>query len=395
MTSLFPIVGQQAILGMLHRVVDSGRIANAYLFHGPTGAGKEAMAMEFAAIMNCQSNGERPCGECQGCKQMRSLQHPNLQLLYALPGGDSGDKSDPLRGLSETVLEAIQTAVREKSQNPYRKIRIPKARDIKISSIRAMQKQAYLGRAEPGRNVVLIFEAERMNTPAFNSILKIVEEPPAETSFVFCTDAVHLIPETIRSRCQAVAFRELTEQEIRGGLRMLAPETEEADHHTIARLADGDFGFALSLATEDLGAREEAVIEFMRAVMQGQGLPIKEQVDRLSGLYKNSPLEMKRFIRLIQLWFRDARIWSETENQSRLVFRQISDKIHKFAEFYPAADYESVQALLENSVEFIERNVYVRLALFSLQVKLHLAIQGKLKGIQYGSYHRYNTNSFR
>jgi len=395
MTSLFPIVGQQGILGMLHRVAESGRIANAYLFHGPAGTGKEAMAMEFAALLNCQSGDDRPCGVCQGCKQMRSLQHPNLQLLFALPGGDSSDKSDPLRGLSEALLEEIQEAIQAKSRNPYRKIRIPKARDVKISSIRAMQKQAYLGRAEPGRNVVLIFEAERMNTPAFNSILKIVEEPPSETSFIFCTDAVHVIPETIRSRCQAVAFRGLTEQEIRGGLRMLAPEAGEADHHTIARLADGDFGFALSLAEQDLGAREDAVVDFMRAVMQGQGLPIKEQVDRLSDLYKQSPLEMMRFIWLIQLWFRDARIWSETENPSGLVFRQMSDKIQKFAEFYPEAHYESIQALLENAVDFIGRNVYIRLALFSLQVKLHLAIQGKLKGIQYGNYHRYNTDRFR
>lgn len=395
MKTLFPIVGQQHILEMLHLVVETERIANAYLFHGPAGTGKEAMALEFAALMNCQSDGDRPCGVCQGCKQMRSLQHPNLQILFALPGGDSGDKSDPLRGLSDSVLEQIQEAILTKSQNPYRKIRIPKAQNIKISSIRAMQKRAYLGRAEPGRNVVLIFEAERMNTAAFNSILKIVEEPPMETTFVFCTDAVHLIPETIRSRCQMVSCRVLTDKEIHAGLKLLTGQSDADKFKAIARLADGDFGFALSLAEQNISDQEEAVIQFIRSVMQGQGLPIKEQVDHLAELYKRSPLDMKRFLRLVQLWFRDAKIWSETEDRARLVFQRLEDKIQRFVDFYPAADYESVQAVLENAVDFIERNVYIRLALFSLQVKLHLTIQGKLKGIQYGSYHRFNTNRFR
>lgn len=394
MKTLFPVIGQGRILEMLHTVDRTGRYANAYLFQGPEGTGKEAMAMEFAAILNCQSTDGKPCGACPGCKQVRHLQHPNVYLLFALPGGGSGDKSDPLKGLGESVIESIQEAIEAKGRNPYTKIRIDKARDIRISSVRAMQKTIHLGRAEAGRKVVLIFEAERMNTAAFNSILKVVEEPPVDTSFIFCTSAEHLLPPTIRSRCQSVPFRVLPKEEIAVGLHDQTQITDEAVLEKIARLADGDFGFALALAEQDLDAQEEAILEFIRAVMKGEGLPIKRQVDLLESTYRDSPLEFKRFLALLQMWFRDAQVWSETENLHQLVFPEMIEKIRRFVEFYPSAEYAAVQALLENAIDFIERNVYIRLALYSMQIQLHLAIRGKLKGIQYGSNHRYYTDSF-
>jgi len=394
MNTLFPVIGQQRILEMLHTVDHTGRYANAYMFQGPEGTGKEAMAMEFAAILNCQSVGEKPCGTCPGCKQMRHLQHPNVQLLFALPGGSSGDKSDPLRGLSESVIESIQKAIEAKSRTPYTKIRIEKAQNIRISSVRAMQKSIHLGRPEAGRKVVLILEAERMNTEAFNSILKVVEEPPADTSFIFCTSAEHLLPPTIRSRCQSVPFRVLTSGEIAEGLREHTQLKDEAAIEKISRLADGDFGFALTLAEQDLNEQEEALLEFIRAVMKGDGLPIKQQVDRLESIYRESPLEFRRFVALLQIWFRDARVWSETENVRQLVFPEMLEKIQRFVEFYQAADYATVQALLENAIDFIERNVYIRLALHSMQIQLHLAIRGNLEGIPYGSHHRYHTDRF-
>lgn len=393
MNRLFPIVGQQDILERLHRIANRDRYANAYLFHGPEGTGKEALAMEFAALMNCQDSGDRPCGECRGCKQMRHLQHPNLSLIFALPGGKSHD--DPLKGLSETVIESLQESILAKSENPYQKLRIKRARDIKISSIRQVQKNLHMGLPEQGRKIVLIFEAERMNTAAFNSILKIVEEPPSHTSFIFCTSALHLIPETIQSRCQLVSFPQLSEDEILNGLSRYVDNTDADTAGRIARMAAGDFGFALALAETSLEEWEAKIIRFFQAVMSGKPLPFREQVEDLQTLSNESAIHLKRFLLLIQLWIRDARLWSEMENPDQLIFRQMVDKIKKFVNRYQSMDYDSAQILLENAVDFIDRNVYIRLALYSLQIQLHQAIHGNLKEKQYGNRHRYNTNRIR
>ena len=373
MQTLFPVIGQEQILEMFHHVAERGRYANAYLFHGPDGTGKEAAAMEMAAIMNCQSEGSEPCGECQGCKQLRHLQHPNLHLLYALPGG-SGDKDDPLKGLGESLIEEIQEQIHEKSRNPYRKLRIPKAQNIKISSVRAMQKDIHFGLAEKGRKVILIFEAERMNKSAFNSILKVVEEPPEGTSFIFCTSALHQIPKTIQSRCQLVPFRLLDQADIAAGLEEYT-DLDGQNRESVSRMAFGDFGFALSLAAEGVDSREEEVVRFLQAVMGGRAIPIGEQVSELESMHQASPVQLKRMLTLVQLWFRDAHIWSETEDQHRLTFVGMVDKIQRFVKYFPDADYGWVRRLLENAVDFIERNVYIRLALYSLLIQLHQAIQ--------------------
>jgi len=387
MDTLFPIICQQQILEMFHRIAERKRFANAYLFHGPDGTGKEVMAMEVAALMNCQSDTNKPCGECIGCKQMRHLQHPNLQLLFALPSGSSSNKDDPLKGLGESVIDEVQQAIDEKSRYPYQKLRITKAQNIKISSVRAMQKAIHFGLAEKGRKVVLIFEAERMNKSAFNSILKIVEEPPANTSFIFCTSAVHQIPATIQSRCQLVPFRLLSQSDIRAGLENHADVNDEAIEQ-ITRMAFGDYGFALELAETGTEAPLEDVVRFLQAVMGGRALPIREQVGKLEEMYNSSPLQLKRILSLIQLWFRDAHLWDETEDQEQLTFTSMLDKIQRFVKYFPNADYPALQRLLENAVDFIERNVYIRLALYSLLVQLHQAIQGKMIGQLHGSYTR-------
>jgi len=395
MRTLFPIVGQKKTLNLLHRMSVNERYANAYLFYGPEGTGKEAFAMEFAALMNCQSPGDQPCGECHGCKQMRQLQHPNLHLLFALPGGQGNKSDDPLKGLSESVLDEVQQSIINKSRNPYEKIRISGAKFIKISSVRDMQKNVHLGLPEKGRKVVLIFGAEQMNNSSYNSILKIVEEPPDHTSFIFCTSNLQGIPETIRSRCQLMPFRHLTTDDIIEGLDQYGLSDNPQATAAVARMANGDFGFALELSRGQLNHWEEAVIEFMRAVMRGQVELLQEQVDRLEARYAQSPDALKRFLILVQLWFHDARLYAETGETDRLVYPQMLDKIESFIGHYSHIDYVSAQILLENSFDFIERNVYIRLALYSLQVQLRRAIQGELESKYYGYRHRFQTNSLR
>jgi hypothetical protein len=157
-------------------------------------------------------------------------------------------------------------------------------------------------------------------------------------------------------------------------------------------MSNGDFGFALSLSRKNLQDLDTQVLDFIRAVMQGRAIAINEQVQALEKL---SDLERKRFLLLVQLWFRDANRWAETERDDQIIFRQMLDKIQGFVEYYPEMNYQSAQILLESSVDYVERNVYPRLALFSLIVQLHKATRGTLEEISYANRHRYQSNYLR
>src|SRR5690349_10336405 len=95
------IIGQARIKQVLRSAVSSNRLAHAYLFSGPEGTGKSAMAIELAKVMNCEKGGPDSCGRCPSCLKMQTLQHPNLHLVFPLPVGKNekyGD--DPYAKLS-------------------------------------------------------------------------------------------------------------------------------------------------------------------------------------------------------------------------------------------------------------------------------------------------------
>src|SRR5512137_2131223 len=106
--SLWPmVIGQHRVKELLRRAFESHRIPHAYLFTGPDGVGKDAMAIELARTLNCEHLDRAPCGACGSCTKMTTLQHPNLILVVALPTGKSGSET-PLGGLSAGEIETIQ-----------------------------------------------------------------------------------------------------------------------------------------------------------------------------------------------------------------------------------------------------------------------------------------------
>src|SRR3989304_4248367 len=109
------IIGQRRVKDLLRRVLSSGSVAHAHLFWGGEGVGKDAMAIEFARALNCQTDHVSPCGVCASCRKINLLQHPNVSMIFALPVGkneQSGD--DPIKGLTEEQVNAGQEQIGRK-----------------------------------------------------------------------------------------------------------------------------------------------------------------------------------------------------------------------------------------------------------------------------------------
>lgn len=219
------VPGQAEAMAFLDRAAE--RPHHAYLFAGPEGSGKRLGAQATAAALLCAEGG---CGECRDCRLALDDRHPNV-----------------------VVVE-------------------PEGRDIRVGegpedhgTARWMVTRAYRTAPEPGRKVFRVDQADRMTEEAADVLLKVVEEPPPETVFLLMSARPHELAETIRSRCQTVAFHPLAEALV---VETLTGEgIEEGRARLAARLAGGNVGRARRVARDEEGLsfRDEALAALREA----------------------------------------------------------------------------------------------------------------------------------
>jgi DNA polymerase-3 subunit delta' len=219
------VPGQEHAAAFLARAL--ARPHHAYLFTGPEGSGKRLGMRAFAAALLCPNGG---CGECRACRLATGERHPNMVVLE--PTGPDilvgKDASDP-------------------------------------NTARWFASRAYLTPPEPGRKVMVVLQADRLRIEAGDVLLKVLEEPPSDTVFVLMSARPSDLTETIRSRCQEIAFPPLSEDFV---VDTLVREGVDPVRARLAcRLAGGNLGRARRLARDerDLAAREVALAAAARA----------------------------------------------------------------------------------------------------------------------------------
>jgi DNA polymerase-3 subunit delta' len=190
--------------------------AHAYLFHGPPGVGKRPLATAFAAEL---------LGETA---RVERGSHPDLYVLEPL-----GDQ-------------------------------------IRIDAIRELRHDLHMRPFEADRRVYLIFGAHAMNEEAADALLKDLEEPPSYAVIVLVADELGSLPETIRSRCQPVPFRRLSERTVREAIVAQAPELPADEATAIARVAAGRLDRA-ALLLDDAAAKRR--IERLRIARSAYRAP--------------------------------------------------------------------------------------------------------------------------
>ena len=152
---------------------------NPLLFYGPEGVGKRTVALETARALNCASGQLEACGTCISCKKITAGNHPDVRVIdFAWQASESGEPFEKQQNLR---LETIQTERRRLLQSP----------------------------GEGVWKVSIIDDAHRLTADAANVLLKILEEPPANTAIFLITPFRDRLFATLVSRCQPVRFRYL------------------------------------------------------------------------------------------------------------------------------------------------------------------------------------------
>ena len=363
------VIGQQRVKQTLLSALRTGRIAHAYLFYGEEGVGKDAMALELARMIQCEQQREEACGQCGSCLRVQEMQHPDLQLITALPVGKGEDKGDPpLAKLSPDDLSAIQEEYRRKGENPYHQISIPRANVIKISSVRELRREATMTAFGGKKRVFVISRAEDMEDSAANALLKTLEEPAGGCIIVLTTANREALLPTIVSRCQQIRFDPLTEEEIRSAL--INRDGVDVTHAgLVARLANGSYSRALSLLQDDVFAERKFVIDFIRDALSGNAAAVAEDAERIAG-WKNRD-KVQRFLLFVLMWFRDALVLSRGCDVVNL---DQQEELNRFITRNPEADLLGAIGETERAISLLDRNTYIQLIIFTLATRLRATL---------------------
>ncbi len=274
------VIGQEHITQTLTNAIKSDRLAHAYLFGGPRGIGKTSVARILAKAINCREGDPGvPCNQCRSCVEITDGTSTDVQEI----DGASNRGIDEIRSLRENVKY------------------MPASSDYRI---------------------YIIDEVHMLTLPAFNALLKTLEEPPAHVKFIFATTETHKVPMTILSRCQRFDFKKippglivshleriLKEEKVRIGRAGLALIAQEADGcmRDAQSLLDQVISFAGEKA-EDHHVREilgiidqNVVFDTCRAVIENSPGRCFEIVDQIY----NYGHDIKEFYRALMGLFRN------------------------------------------------------------------------------------------
>ncbi|MEQ8765531.1 MAG: DNA polymerase III subunit delta' [Planctomycetota bacterium] len=294
------VVGHSAPKKLFRAALASDRLGHAYLFEGPDGVGKRTFAYEVARSVLCENPSLGvACGLCRGCRRVTSRQHSDLILVEREEG----------------------------------------SRQIKIDAVRNLQEQLGLRAMEAGARVAILDDADRLGVAAGNSLLKLLEEPPARTLLLLLTGNRPGVLTTLVSRCQIVRFAPLSAEEV---LSVLKPRSEHSGEQleSAAALAEGCPGKALEILDSGwIELRDWLLDDFLGS----SGDPLGRAASLLAklqaqpeGTKGSVPLELQRrrldvVIRLLLSIFRDACFAQAGIEPGRWLHRAREDRIAHLA----------------------------------------------------------------
>ncbi|HSJ05097.1 MAG TPA: hypothetical protein VK936_00255 [Longimicrobiales bacterium] len=245
--SLPTVEGHAATRDALASALRAGHLPNSLLFHGPPGVGRQRLALWLAQLLLCTAASERePCDTCHACRLATRLEHPDLHWYFPLPRprGTAPDR------LGDALEEARAAELSARRAEPLRATVPDGMSGIYLAHIHVLLRAAAARPAMGNRKVFIIGDAEALvpqesSPEAANALLKLLEEPPADTTLILTAADPDVLLPTIRSRLLAVRLAPLPDDRVAAFLRDHAGAADH-DAATAARLAQGAIGRALA-----------------------------------------------------------------------------------------------------------------------------------------------------
>ncbi|MGN1211854.1 MAG: ATP-binding protein [Candidatus Cryptobacteroides sp.] len=283
------IPGNEDVKKALVSMADTGRVAHALLFYENEGCGALPLALAYFSYLNCRNRkGGDSCGECPSCRKIAKLIHPDLHFVYPVSAGSKVPASE--KPTSDSYLKYWRELV---LSNPYflenelyEAIGIEgKSGNISVAESKAILDSLSLTSVEDGYKAVLVWLPEKMNAEAANRLLKIVEEPPEDTLFLFVTHAPEKVLQTIFSRCLSIRVMPLSKEDVAGELTGRFGVTPE-EALVQASVSGGSIGQALHLLGDkaDSDVFMDLFSDFMDGIFRRDLMSVLECSEQMAAL---------------------------------------------------------------------------------------------------------------
>lgn len=308
------IIGQEKAIRVLRAYLGNSRFTGGYLFTGPDGVGKKALALRAAQALLCEKGNNDPCGVCSSCTRAAARQHPDVHVIEA---GDG---------------------------------------DIKIEEIRQLQRAMSLRSYEGGAKVFIIDNAHRLNAESANCLLKVLEEPPAGSVIILVTSKPSLLLKTVVSRCKLLKCPALE----RGCLEDMLVErygVKRDEAHFFAYYAEGSLGAALRLKETMSLVEKNGIIDLF----------MKDAGEKTAAVTRE---ELRFSLSVLASWVRDMMLMKIGIPDRELVNADRSHDLRGWGARFSSTRLYEIMKIIADSFLYIDQNINARLILSHVHSEL-------------------------
>jgi DNA polymerase III subunit delta' len=316
--ALLPLEGHEDLRRSLAGAWHRRRLPPVLLLHGSPGVGKQRLGHWLGQLLVCTqvdrdtgpgaSPRLEPCGSCRECGLALRLEHPDLHWYVPVPRPrtrGSRDRDD------EALEDARRGWLEESRANPLRATHSSEVRALHLGTIRNLRKEAQRGRGTGPRRLFLLADAEELvaqeaSQEAANALLKLLEEPPADTWFVLTSSEPGRLLPTIRSRATALYVPALPAARVQAFLVEPGGAAPEAAERA-ALLSGGSIGRALGFLPEDAedGPLEQTRKSALRLVHAALSPRDAEAYLEALGFKPSGARGLMELLAFVELWLRD------------------------------------------------------------------------------------------
>ena len=364
------IIGQQEVKGKLLSLVREDRTPHAMMLFGPEGTGKLALALAMTQYLACNDRQEDDaCGVCPSCIKFGKLVHPDLH--FVVPVLKTGSMTAPPVSddyavewrealLTDLYLTESQWYESLGAENKQGIINVRESENI----IRKLAFKPY----ESDYRMVVIWLPEKMNQPAANKLLKLIEEPPEKTLILMVSEHTNKILPTILSRTQLFHVPPISGADLREGLMKLGQADQQQIEDAVLR-ANGNMSTALQTLRQDDVERQhfELFTELMRLSYARDIVQINGWVERVAGMGRE---RQKQVIDYSLRLLRENFILHMENDSLNYMSAKESEFSRKFSPFIHEGNVHALAETFTLAGNHIEANGNARIILMDLSIRV-------------------------